>query len=122
MRVIVGIALAVLPLNASLSRELQCPNTVPEAPMVAPLEKWTPQYMGLLDNVSMGRYFREGTVYQSHISCSRTVGAVKIVTQSACRIVEGDGKMQTIQTDKFSDITLCKIPLGAREACKIVCD
>jgi hypothetical protein len=89
------------------------------------INKWLPDYGGLLEDVWLSRQFnggREGAV----VRCKRTIGSVQmILVNKSCRLVAAGGKSTTASFNTTED-TECKIPLALtadtnNKTCMVVC-
>jgi hypothetical protein len=88
--------------------------------------KWTGDYSGSLDEVSLSRQFlrdQEGAV----IRCKRTIGSMQIMFQKkSCRLIPEGGEAHSTSYGKQSEETSCKLgranSAGTNDkTCIIVC-
>jgi hypothetical protein len=88
--------------------------------------KWTGDYSGSLDEVSLSRQFlgeQDGAI----IRCKRTIGSMQIVFQrKSCRLIPEGGAVQSTSYGKQSEETICRLgrdnSTGTNDkTCIIVC-
>jgi hypothetical protein len=89
---LIRVALTALALAVTVSASAENIVCPPQNDIVANFDKWSADYSGSLDEVSLSRQFlkdQEGAI----IRCKRTMGSVQIMFQKrSCRIVPGAGK------------------------------
>src|SRR5262245_16335278 len=90
---------------------LVCPDHIPvEDQTPWDLEKWVPQYSGVLNTVVVARSYHDGKFIQTTIICTRSSGEITMTTRKFCRLVEGDGKTEVISRGGNDEMFKCKPP------------
>jgi hypothetical protein len=117
-----GFAFCLCSLSAT-AENIVCPL---QNELSADINKWLPDYGGLLEDVWLSRQFngnREGAV----VRCKRTIGSVQmILVNKSCRIVSAGGESNTQSFGTATEDTLCKIPLALTadtnsKTCMVIC-
>ena len=105
------------------AENIVCP---PQYKIAEEPNKWSPDYVGLLEEVWLSRQFlkeSEGAV----IRCKRTIGSVEMfLLNKSCRIVSGGGKSSTTSYGTNTEDTACKMSISMLvetndKVCMVVC-
>ena len=106
-RFIVG-TIALLLSSSAYAENILCPPPDNQASIIR--GAWEPQFNGWLDEIIVSRTFVPDQAESAIITCTRTIGTMRIWLSKSCRIIAGGGMVDAMDHSKYSEMTTCKFP------------